>query len=57
MTDHKYGPKGHIIDAFIEHLKGMTKDDWARFKAAWDAAREAAGDAVGTAAGLSLIHI
>jgi hypothetical protein len=28
MTEHKYGPKGHILDAFIEHLKTMTRDDW-----------------------------
>jgi hypothetical protein len=22
MTNHLYGPKGHIVDAFLEHLKG-----------------------------------
>jgi len=50
MTDHKYGLNGHIVDAFIEHLKGMTSEDWGRVKAAWDAARSAAWDAAWDAA-------
>ena len=28
MTEHKYGPRGHIIAAFIKHLERMTRDDW-----------------------------
>jgi hypothetical protein len=51
MTDHKYGLKGHIVDAFIEHLKSMTNEDWARVNAAWDAAWDAARDAARSAAG------
>ena len=50
MTDHKYGPNNHIVEAFIEHLKGMTGEDLARIKAAWDAARDAARYAAGDAA-------
>lgn len=48
MTNHIYGPNGHIVDAFIEHLKGMTEAQWA---AAWDAAGDAAEDAAWDAAG------
>jgi hypothetical protein len=29
MTNHQYGPKGHIVDAFLEHLKEMTDDELA----------------------------
>ena len=32
MTEHKYGPNGHILEAFIQHLEKMTKEDW---EAAW----------------------
>mgnify|MGYP001010496664 CR=1 FL=1 len=28
MDYHKYGPKGHIIDAFNAHLAAMTREDW-----------------------------
>lgn len=28
MTEHKYGHKGHIVDAFIAHVKCMTVEDW-----------------------------
>jgi len=34
MSEHKYGPKGHIVDAFIEHLNGMTDQYWSKFYAA-----------------------
>ena len=27
MTNHQYGPKGYIVDAFFEHLKQMTEAD------------------------------
>ena len=51
MTDHIYGPNGHIVDVFIEHLKGMTKAQWdAARAAAWDAARDAARAAARAAA-------
>lgn len=30
MDYHRYGPKGHIIDAFNAHLKGMGRDDWQK---------------------------
>jgi hypothetical protein len=43
MTNHQYGPKGHIVDAFFEHLKQMTKADWLAVSAAWYAARDTAG--------------
>ena len=65
MTNHQYGPKGHIVDAFLEHLKQMTEADWravndardaemreVRVAAFYDAqsfARRAAKDAVGLA--------
>ena len=58
MTNHIYGPNGHIVDAFIEHLKGMTGEQWdaarnaarnvarnAAWGAAWGAASDAAWDA------------
>ena len=45
MTDHQYGPKGHIVDAFLEHLKQMTKTDWLAVFATWDAASDAVWDA------------
>ena len=51
MTDHKYGPNGHIVDAFIDRLNDMTLDDWNKFHTAWYAARYAAGDAAWYAAG------
>ena len=50
MTNHKYGPNGHIVDAFIDHLNGMTSDDWDKFHAARYAARDAARDAARYAA-------
>jgi|694.fasta_scaffold108016_2 hypothetical protein len=28
VTDHPYGPKGVIVDAFIKHLREMTDRDW-----------------------------
>jgi hypothetical protein len=65
MTEHIYGPNGHIVDAFIEHLKGMTEEQWdaardAAGDAAWDAAGDAAWDAAGDAAweiqGADLLH-
>lgn len=28
MDDHEYGSKGHIVDAFNDHLRSMTRDDW-----------------------------
>ena len=31
MSTHKYGPSGYLIDAFIEHIKGMTREDWDKF--------------------------
>ena len=62
MTNHQYGPKGHLVDAFLEHLKEMTEADWlavndawratsyADWNAAWDAAWAAAwGSAAGYA--------
>lgn len=42
MTEHKYGPKGHIVEAFIEHLRDLTPDEWAKFRAARNTARNAA---------------
>ena len=27
--NRKFGPDGHIVEAFIEHLNRMTPDDWA----------------------------
>jgi len=39
MTDHKYGPKAPIVDAFIEHLKGMTTEDWVKVVFAHEARR------------------
>jgi hypothetical protein len=50
MTNHQYGPKGHIVDAFLEHLKQMTKADWLAVSAALDAALDAAEDTAGYAA-------
>ena len=66
MTNHQYGPKGHIVDAFLEHLEGMTKADWLAVSAAsnavgwtardaakhavWDAAQDTIGYALGYAA-------
>ena len=50
MTDHKYGPKGHIVDAFIVHIRGMTAADWDKVAAAWDAAWDPARPAAGVAA-------
>ena len=55
---HEFGSNGHIVDAFIAHIKGMTDDQWepviAAWNAAWDpagaAARHAAYDAAGYAA-------
>jgi len=35
MDDHEYGPKGHIIDAFNAHLKGMGRDDWEQIFNGW----------------------
>jgi hypothetical protein len=62
MTNHQYGPKGHIVDAFLEHLKQMTGADWlavndawcatsyAEWGVAWDAAwASACGSAAGYA--------
>jgi hypothetical protein len=40
---HKFGPNGHIVDAFIAHIKGMTEEQWGPVIAAWDAAWDAAG--------------
>jgi hypothetical protein len=45
MTNHQYGPKGHIVDAFLEHLKQMTEADWLAVFATWDAASDAVWDA------------
>jgi len=28
MNEHKYGPKGHIVDAFVNHLRKMSKEEW-----------------------------
>jgi len=28
MDYHRYGPKGHIIDAFNAHLAAMNREDW-----------------------------
>lgn len=28
MDTHEYGPKGHIVKAFNDHLRSMTRDDW-----------------------------
>lgn len=28
MNFHEYGPKGHIVDVFNDHLRAMTRDDW-----------------------------
>jgi hypothetical protein len=49
MTNHQYGPNGHILDAFLEHLKQMTEADWLAVSAASDAAADAA-DAAADAA-------
>jgi hypothetical protein len=62
MTNHQYGPKGPIVDAFLEHLKRMTEADWlavfaaasassdADWNTAWDAAWASAwGSAAGYA--------
>ncbi len=50
MTDHEYGPKGHIVDAFLDHLRGMSADDWDKFYAAWAARVAAIGIAAWVAA-------
>jgi hypothetical protein len=53
----KYGPNTETVEAFIQHLKGMTPEQWRVVLVAWDAAwgasnaaddaaREAAWDAV-----------
>ena len=48
---HKLGPKGHIVDAFISHLKTITPAPWvAACDAVWDAACDAAGAAARDAA-------
>jgi hypothetical protein len=56
----KYGPETATVEAFIQHLKAMTPEQWAAARdaagdaagaAAWDAAWDAAGDAAGVAAG------
>jgi hypothetical protein len=46
MTNHQYGPKGHIVDAFLEHLKEMTEADWLAVSAVWYAVRDEVLDAV-----------
>ena len=63
MTNHQYGPKGHIVDTFLEHLKQMTEADWLAVSAewcvtdyaardvAWHVAVAAAGSAAAAAAG------
>ena len=55
----KYGPETPTVEAFIQHLKAMTPEQWraadaagdAAWDAAWDAALDAARDAAGDAAG------
>jgi hypothetical protein len=57
----KYGPETPTVEAFIQHLKGMTPEQWRVVLVAWDAAwgasnaaddaaREAAWDAASDAA-------
>jgi hypothetical protein len=54
----KYGPETATVEAFIQHLKAMTPEQWraadaagvAAVDAAWDAAGFAAVDAAGFAA-------
>ena len=50
----KYGPETPTVEAFIQHLKAMTPEQWraadAAGVAAVDAARDAARDAAGFAA-------
>ena len=62
----KYGPETATVEAFLQHLKAMTPEQWrkadatraaagdaagdAARDAAWDAAWAAAGDAAGAAA-------
>jgi hypothetical protein len=46
MNDLKYGPETATVEAFIQHLKAMTPEQWA-------AAGDAAGDAAGAAAGVA----
>jgi len=50
----KYGPNTETIEAFIQHLKGMTPEQWATvnktWETAWDAALDAALDAARDAA-------
>ena len=65
MTNHQYGPNGHIVDAFLEHLEGMTEADWLAVIATWQAsddswyaasyaALSAAGSAAGSTAAAAL---
>ena len=35
MSKHSYGPNGHIVDAFIKRLRGMTEDDWWAVATEW----------------------
>ena len=37
----KYGPNTETVEAFIKHLKGMTKDQWGVVIATLDASRYA----------------
>ena len=45
------GNQADRVLAFWRHLDTMTKDDWRKVAAAWDAAWDAAGAAAGDAAG------
>jgi hypothetical protein len=54
MTNHQYGPKGHVLDAFLEHLKQMTEADWLAVNDARDAASDAKWDAAWYTAGYAV---
>lgn len=64
MTDHQYGPKSRIVDAFTAHLKAMTERDWngitrltnTTSQYAWDAAKLAAWNAAWEIQGSDLLR-
>jgi len=49
----KYGPETATVEAFIQHLKAMTPEQWRKANAARDAARDAAQTAAWAAAGVA----
>ena len=50
LMTHEFGSNGHIVDAFIAHLKGMTPEQWESVIAARDAAWDPGGAAAWAAA-------